>query len=190
MPEIKTHSNMNKYWTTITFLLFLTFPALSQQVDRQMGPVIKDFGPVFSVDNPDFKTDTTLTYQVIFDIHNTPDDPSKVNPMLNTLARFLNMHAQAGVPLKKLKVAGVFHNKATHDVLDNEGYRAKYGVDNPNLALLAALAEAKAELFICGQSISARGVNRAQIHSSVEVALSAMTVILSFQSTGYSLIRF
>jgi len=116
----------------------------AQTNDRQTGPIIQDFGPVFSVENPDFITDTTKVYKVIFDIHGTPEDPTKVNPMLNTLARFLNMHAQAGVPLKNLHVAGVFHNKATHDILADVGYRAKYGTDNPNLPLLEALDNAGA----------------------------------------------
>jgi len=170
----------------ISFVLSLN----AQESIRQTGPIIDDFGPTFSVGNPDFMTDTTKIYKVVFDIHNTPDDPTKVNPMLNTLARFLNMHAHAGVPLKNMKVAGVFHNKATHDILDNIGYEAKYGVKNPNLALLTALDEAGAKLYICGQSIGARGVDRTQIHDRVGVALSAMTVILSLQSEGYQLIKF
>ena len=128
----------------------------AQNINRQTGPVISDFGATFSVENPDFITDTTKVYKVVFDIHGTPDDPTKVNPMLNTLARFLNMHAQAGVPLKNMKVAGVFHNKATHDILVDEGYEAKYGVKNPNLALLTALDKAGANLYICGQSVGAR----------------------------------
>ncbi len=174
-------------------MLLLSFTLTSnaqEQTTRQTGPVIQDFGPVFSVENPDFLTDTNQVYRVIFDIHDTPDDPSKVNPMLNTLARFLNMHAQAGVPLKNLKVAGVFHNKATHDILNDEGYTAKYGVKNPNLPLLDALDEAGAALYICGQSIGARGVDRSQIAEEVEVALSAMTVLLAYQSRGYQLIKF
>ena len=164
--------------------------ANAQNINRQTGPVISDFGATFSVENPDFITDTTKVYKVVFDIHGTPDDPTKVNPMLNTLARFLNMHAQAGVPLKNMKVAGVFHNIATHDILVDEGYEAKYGVKNPNLALLTALDKAGANLYICGQSVGARGVDRTQIHDSVGVALSAMTVILSLESEGYQLIKF
>ena len=100
------------------------------------------------------------------------------------------MHAQAGVPLKNLQVAGVFHNKATHDSLDNIGYRAKYGTENPNLPLLKALEEAGAKLYICGQSIGARGVDRTQVFDKVGIALSAMTVILSLQDEGYQLIKF
>lgn len=171
-------------------MIFIANLALGQDAKRMMGPVIKDFGPVFRVENPDFKTDTTKTYKVVFDIYNTPEDPTKVNPMLNTLARFLNMHAGAGVPVEQLHIAGVVHNKATHDVLDNVGYKAKYGVDNPNLPLLDALEKVGVEVYICGQSISARGVNRTELHESVGVGLSAMTIILSLQSDGYQLIKF
>ena len=80
-------------------LTMITSNLFGQGAERIMGPIIKDFGPVFRVENPDFKTDTTKDYKVVFDIYNTPEDPTKVNPMLNTLARFLNMHAGAGVPI-------------------------------------------------------------------------------------------
>ena len=175
------------FFSCLTMIISNLF---GQGAERIMGPIIKDFGPVFRVENPDFKTDTTKDYKVVFDIYNTPEDPTKVNPMLNTLARFLNMHAGAGVPIEQLHIAGVVHNKATHDVLDNVGYRAKYGVDNPNLPLLTALEEAGVAVYICGQSISARGVDRTEIHKSVGVGLSAMTIILSLQSDGYQLIKF
>ncbi len=171
-------------------LFILSDTVFGQEAERMTGPVIKDFGPVFRVENPDFKTDTTKTYKVVFDIYNSPEDPTKVNSSINTLARFLNMHAGAGVPVEQLHIAGVVHNKATHDVLDNVGYKAKYGVDNPNLPLLVALEVAGVDLYICGQSISARGVNRAEIHESVGVGLSAMTIILSLKDDGYQLIKF
>jgi len=170
--------------------LFLFTSVSAQEVKRTTGPIIKDFGPVFTVDNPDFETDTSVVYRVVFDVHNSPEDPTKLNPMLNTLARFLNMHAQAGVPRENLKVACVVHNKASHDVLNQEGYRTKFGVDNPNVPLLEALAAVDAEVYICGQSMGARGIDRSDLAESVQVGLSAITVILSLESKGYRLIRF
>lgn len=174
----------------MTFVLLFSSEITAQKAERNMGPVIENFGPVFSVENPDFVTDTSKVYKVVFDVHDTPEDRTKVNPMLNTLARFLNMHAQAGVPIENLKVACVIHNKASHDVLNNEGYRAKFGVDNPNVPLLAALKEVGAAVYICGQSIAAREVDRNNLAESVKVGLSAMTVILSLESEGYTLIKF
>lgn len=172
--------------------LLITTPLLvfGQQKSKKTGPIIEDFGGVYAVENPDFKTELNKVYQVVFDIYNSPDDPSKLNPQINTLARFLNMHAQAGVPKANLKVACVFHNKASKDAMNNEAYQAKYGVENPNVLLLKALDKAGAKIYICGQSISARGIDRDWLAKPVKVGLSAMTIILSLQSEGYQFIKF
>jgi intracellular sulfur oxidation DsrE/DsrF family protein len=174
----------------LCLFFFLNGFITAQEGERTMGPVIKDYGPTFKIDNPDFKTDPNKEYKVVFDIHNSPEDPSAVNPMINTLARFLNMHAGAGVPLKNLKVVGVIHNKASKDAMNNEAYREKFGVDNPNIPLMEALEKAGAEFYMCGQSIYARGVDPERMAGPVKTALSAMTVFLSLQSEGYTLIRF
>ncbi|MCB0846861.1 MAG: DsrE family protein, partial [Bacteroidetes bacterium] len=89
-----------------------------------------------------------------------------------------------------LKVACVFHNKATWDAVNNEAYKEKYGVDNPNEPLMEALDKAGAEMYICGQSVYARGVDRERLAEPVKVGLSAMTVILSKEAEGYRLIKF
>jgi intracellular sulfur oxidation DsrE/DsrF family protein len=157
---------------------------------QQTGPIIENFGQVYAVPTPDFPTDTAKVYKVIFDIHGSPDKADQINPQLNTLARFLNMHAQAGVPAKNLHVACVFHNKATWNAANNEQYHEKYGVDNPNIGLMKALEKAGAELYICGQSVYARGLDRERLAEPVKVGLSAMTVILSYTQEGYQLIKF
>lgn len=157
---------------------------------RVKGPVIADYGTTFALDNPDFKVNTRKKYKVVFDVHDSPEDPGAVNPMLNTLARFINMHAHAGVPLKNLQVVGVIHNKASKDALDNETYRQKYGVDNPNIPLMEALEKAGAEIYMCGQSINARNIDPEHLAPPVKTALSAMTIFLSLQGDGYTLIRF
>lgn len=171
-----------------TLLFFFT--VYSQEAERLTGPVIKNYGSTFAVENPDFKTDPNKVYKVVFDINNSPEDPSAVNPMLNTLARFINMHAQAGVPLKNLKAVGVIHNKASKAAMNNEAYREQFGVDNPNIPLMEELEKAGAEIYMCGQSIYARGVDPDRLAGPVRTALSAMTVFLSLQSEGYMLIRF
>lgn len=173
----------------ISFFCF-ALTAHGQPGQRVIGPVIQDYGPTFSVENPDFKTDPDKIYRVVFDIHDSPEDATTVNPMINTLARFLNMHVQAGVPLANLQVAGVIHNRASKDAMNNEAYREKFGVDNPNIPLMEALQAAGAEIYMCGQSISARKLDPKRLADPVQTALSAMTVFLSLQSEGYTLIRF
>ncbi len=181
---------IKKSFLLLAACLFMSQLCFAQKGERVKGPVIMDYGPTFAVENPDFKTDPHKIYKVVFDIHNSPEDPSAVNPMINTLARFLNMHAQAGVPLSNLKVVGVIHNKASKDAMNNEAYREQFGVDNPNIPLMKELEKAGAEIYMCGQSIYARGVDPHRMAEPVKTALSAMTVFLSLQSEGYTLIRF
>jgi intracellular sulfur oxidation DsrE/DsrF family protein len=175
--------------------IFLLLFALGQNVSAQngnriTGPVIQEFGTTFEVKDPDFELNTDQVYKVVFDVHDTPDDPSSVNPMLGTLARFLNMHVQAGVPLENLQVVGVIHNKAARDALNNEAYREKYGVDNPNIPLMEALEEVGAKIYLCGQSMHGRGLDPERLAGPVQTALSAITVFMTLQQEGYTLIWF
>jgi intracellular sulfur oxidation DsrE/DsrF family protein len=180
----------SKKYFLLLALLILTQLTFAQKNDPKTGPVIKDYGPTWAIDNPDFKTNPKIKYKVVFDIHNTPEDPAAINPMLTTLARFMNMHAAAGVPLKNLKAVGVIHNRASVDAMNNEAYREKFGVDNPNIPLMEALEEAGVKIYMCGQSINARGIDPDRMAAPVKTALSAMTVFLSLQSEGYQLIKF
>lgn len=171
-------------------LLGGSVPAWAQKAPRSQGPLVKDYGEVFAIESPDFSTPKDKPYRVLFDIYASPEDPASLNPQINTLARFLNMHAQAGVPPENLHVACVFHNLATKDVMNSEAYEEKYGVPNPNEPLLEALEAAGANIYLCGQSMHARGLERERLAKPVKVALSAMTVILALQSEGYQLIKF
>ncbi|MEL7118491.1 MAG: DsrE family protein [Bacteroidota bacterium] len=177
-----------KFTLTLISLLLFSIQILAQ--NRTKGPAVKNYGPTFPVDNPDFVLDTSQTLKVVFDIYNTPEDPSRVNSSIETMARFLNMHVQAGMPLSNLKVACVIHNKASKDAMDTASYKEKYGVDNPNISMMEELTAAGAEIYMCGQSMYARGYDRERLAEPVQVALSAMTVILSLQTKGYQLIKF
>jgi len=168
----------------------LVFLSISLQAQRASGPIIDQFGAVHQIDEPDFPLDPKQVYKAVFDVASTPEDPSKINPQLNTLARFLNMHAQAGVPAENLAVACAIHNLASKDALSNEAYQKRYGIDNPNLPLLEALEKAGAKIYICGQSINSRKIDRNELAGPVKLALSAMTVLISMQNDGYRLISF
>ena len=174
----------------LVFLFSFSLAVDLQAQQRSKGPVIEKFGEVFTISNPDFPTDPNFHYKVVFDIGVGEDDPAKLNRRINTLARFLNMHTQAGVPVENLHVACVFHGTAAKDVLTNELYRERYGVDNPNEPLLEALAEAGAQMYLCGQSAFARNIPLDKKTEAVGLALSAMTVLIKLQGEGYRLISF
>ena len=157
---------------------------------RIEGPVIEQYGGTFQVDNPDYKLDSSRQYKVVFDIANSPDDKGALNPVINTLARFINMHVAAGIPKENLHVVGVFHNKASKDALIDEAYEKRYGIANPNAGLIKALKDAGVQLYMCGQSIHARKIEREEINPAIGLALSAMTILIDFQSKGYQFIKF
>lgn len=154
------------------------------------GPVIQDFGPVYDVPDPDFTAPRDEVLRVVFDVAAASPESDRVNPRLETLARYLNMHAGAGVPRENMKLALVVHGGASWEVVGNEAYRAEHGVDNPNLPLLESLADFGVDILICGQSQHSRGIAREELAPPVQQALSAMTALVEFQGRGYRLIAF
>lgn len=166
-----------------TALLLATAPVQAQQ-RTQAGPMIHSGGAVFSV-SPDFATPKDQDYRVAFDLAQPAPSPDRMNSAINTVARFLNMHAQAGVPTDRLSGAIVAHGGASFELLNNEAYRERFGVDNPNADLIAELIANGQPVLLCGQSAASRGVDTDQLIPGVEVALSAMTAFLVLQERGY-----
>lgn len=158
-------------------------PVEAQQ-RTQAGPMIHSGGAVFSV-SPDFATPTDAEYKVAFELAAPASSPDRPNAAINTVARFLNMHAQAGVPPENLSGAIVAHGGSSFELLNNEAYRARFGVDNPNAELIAELIANGQPVLLCGQSAASRGVPTDQLIPGVEVALSAMTAFLVLQERGY-----
>ncbi|MFS4469069.1 DsrE family protein [Maribacter sp. 2210JD10-5] len=157
---------------------------------KNTGPIIKDFGKVWKVDAPDYALDTTKTYKAVFDIMNSPEDVGELNRSIETAARFLNMHAQSGIPLEQLKVALVVHNKASKDVITSKNYKKKYGIENPNEKLITDLIGAGAEVIFCGQSSMSRGFPKEELIDGVQLSLSAMSALIQLQNEEYRLIKF
>lgn len=155
----------------------------------QTGPVIEGFGPVFAVPDADFAP-KDAQYRLVFDVAEGAPNPEDVNRRIVTLARFLNMHAQAGVPRENMHLALVLHGSAGKDALDNAGFRERFGVDNPNLPLLEALSAAGVEILLCGQTAYSRGLPKSELAKPVQLALSAMTALATYQADGYGLIAF
>ena len=174
----------------LAFVLLLLSINISAQNNRVKGKVISDFGETFPVINPEIKTDTTATFKVIFDVAASSSERDVINKQIVTAARFLNMHANEGMHPKQLKVAMTIHGGAWQDVLSNKAYKEKFGVDNPNTGLIDQLTEAGADIIICGQTASFRGMSRGDVNPNVKFALSAMTALLQYQNNGYTFIKF
>jgi len=193
------HKNLNIFKAKISFpmnklcALLCAFlcstPLLFSQNSPIEGEIIKDFGKFYAVENPDIKTETKSEFKVIFDITKSSEDKSVPNKYIATAARFLNMHANEGMNKDQLKVAMTIHGGAWHDVLNNETYKDKYGVDNPNSILINQLTEAGVDIIICGQTAGVRGITHDNANPNVKFALSAMTAQLQYQHNGYIFLK-
>lgn len=160
------------------------FSSTAEAQERQSGPMIHSGGTVFVVD-PTFSTPQDQDFKVAFELAAAAPSPERMNASINTVARFLNMHAQAGVPADRLSGAIVAHGASSFELLDDEAYREKFGVDNPNGEIIRELIAAGQPVLLCGQSAASRGVDAADLIPGVEVALSAMTAFLVLQERGY-----
>ncbi len=149
------------------------------------GPVIEPWGAVYDVEGLELPAPTDMDYRVLFEIANTPEADAGVNPELNTVARFLNMHARAGVALDRMHVAVVMHGPAGRNLLADAPYRARYQHDNPNSGLVQALLGAGVEFYLCGQTAMSRGLPGDELIPGVTLALSAMTARAVLQARGY-----
>ena len=171
------------------FLLCIS-SALSQNAKKVNGDIIKDYGVTFEVNNPDYKTEVDSEFKVIFDVDKSSEDRSIVNKHLEIAARFLNMHVNAGIKPEHLKVAMTIHADASEDMLNNDIYHQKFGVDNPNIKLINDLSDAGVDIIICGQAVAKRNISREDINPKVKIALSATTALIQYQNKGYRFIKY
>ncbi len=166
--------------------LFSLF-ALSQE--KKAGPIIENYGAVFTVEDPDFKTSVNEEFKVVFDVSVGPESHEEINKRIETAARFFNMHAQSGVPATQLKAALVIHGTATTNIMNNEAHKKRFGVNNPNVDLLEVLMDNGVEIILCGQSSKSRNVPKEDLIPGEKIALSAMTALIQLQNDGYRLMK-
>jgi len=171
------------------FILFST-SIFSQDIKPVKDAIIKNFGQVYTVDNPDLLLDVNKTYKVIFDIYSDEKRVKNLNPSVNTVARFINMHAAQGVELSNLNIVVVLHGEATKNALTDEAFQDYHVVKNPNTELISALKAANVKIYVCGQSFAHKEFERKDLSKNVEMSLSALTALVYYQSEGYQLITF
>ncbi|NER13366.1 hypothetical protein GWK08_07950 [Leptobacterium flavescens] len=174
----------------IFLALINVFSIFGQEQKREAGPVIKNYGYVYTVKDVDFKTDTQNPLRVVFDVDRTFEANDKTNPLIETAARFLNLHAQNGVKAENMEVALVIHGSASQDILNNKEYRLKFGIDNPNTLLIKELDQAGVKIVLCGQTAAHRGISKEKALPQIQFALSAMTALVQLQNENYRLIKF
>lgn len=172
------------------FFAFLIYSICPAQ-DYGPGNVIPDYGQTYTVESPEFETDTENMLKAVIDVDRS-FDPSEPNKLIETAARYLNMHEKAGVDPENMKIALVLHGNAVFDVLKDEFYSEKFpGINkNPNLPLIEALTNKGVQVILCGQSTAHHKVTREKADENARFALSAMTALVQLQNDDYRLIKF
>jgi len=160
-------------------------PAIAEPVT---GPVIEAYGPVYYVPEEPLVLPADGELKAVFDIAAAPDDPGERNHRLETVARYLNMHARAGVEPGQMQTAVVLHGRATRAALSEDVFEERYGEPNPEAEWLRLLAAAGVRFVVCGQSAAAFGFRRDELAPEVEMSLSALTALVMLQTDGFALI--
>jgi len=165
------------------------YPA-TQQWPPPESPVIPAADGYVVIPGAAVAPDKGHKYLAIFDATRRAEKPTELLPALNMAGSELNAFGVAGVPLSHVRFAVVFHGSALAGILDEAHYRAKFGVSNPNLAVLEQFRKAGVELFVCGQNLASEHVDPATLAPGVTVASDALIVLIAYQNRGYALLSF
>lgn len=170
----------------VVLALSVAAPSRVRAADNQLAvpgyPVASEVPGAHEL--PDPKTD----YKIVWGIgEGAKDHTAEINPALPTLARYVNTLAKWGVPKEKRHIIVMFHQRsADFDiVMTNEAFKAKYGKDNPNIALISALKKAGVEFRSCGQAVVGRKIDPKDVNPDIQVDLWAMTSFFNLQMKGF-----
>jgi intracellular sulfur oxidation DsrE/DsrF family protein len=131
--------------------------------------------------------DPTVDYKVVFADGQDAKNPGDVNPMLPTIATYVNTLGKYGVPAEHRHLVIMFHQR-TPDidiVMSNDAYKERYNRDNPNIAIIHALKQAGVDIRVCGQGLIGRKIDPKQVNPDVQIDLWAMTTLVNLQLKGY-----
>lgn len=150
-----------------------------------VNPAVPDFGASVALPDAGMQPDKNAEYKAVFNI--TGEGPNeKINPSLERAARAANIFVSAGVPLPHLHFIAVVHGPATQSVLDNDHYKEKFNVDNPNVKLIAELKAAGVKVVVCGQALAAKKFPHEWVNQDVEITLSAISTVIILEQQGYA----
>jgi intracellular sulfur oxidation DsrE/DsrF family protein len=84
----------------------------------------------------------------------------------------------------------VIFYKAIFVILNNDAYKKRFGVDNPNLKILEEMKQAGINLYACGQSVTGFGIDPKNVNQNFEIVLSRATTVSTRQMKGYAFFKF
>ncbi len=157
----------------------------------EIFPIINasEMSGVVPVKNQEEIPDPKMTYKLLFELTmNNPDSTiQELNYGLVEVVRIINLHAASGIPLKNIIPVIVAHGGVLHSLKNNEYFRKKYKIDNPNIKLIGDLEKFGTKFIACGQAMSFLDIQKEAFLPQVKVSLTAKTVISGYQLKGFVL---
>ena len=180
----------NRLLVSAGSMMFLAMAALSVPWGAAKAPAVPEADGYVDIPNAAVPPAKGRVYKAIFDANRAADKPSQLIPAVNNLGSELNAFAAAGLPGSAAKFVLVFHGPAMDALLDDAHYRAKHGVGNPNLKVLARLKASGVAMFVCGQNLASDKIDPRTLTPDVRVASDALIVLMTYQNDGYALLSF
>jgi len=159
-------------------------------------PMIAGALPYMPIPGAAASPDRSHVYKVIFNVTQGAAQPDQPVAGVLFAATDLSALRGQGVPAANTKFALIFHGPggptlgAVDALLNNQSYRSKFGVDNPNLAMLSALKQAGAEVLVCGQFLGAMKIDPAMLSPDATIASEAFLTLIRYQNNGYAVLEF
>ena len=173
-----------------TFLLYSAMTCRAQNWPAPQAPAIPQADGYVVIPDAISAPNISTTYRSIFDGTKLAAKPENILPAVNAVGGVLNDLVVGRVPQNKQQFAVVFHGAAVDGILDDAHYRAKYGIANPNLPVLAELRKRGVELLVCGQHLAAEHIDPKTLSPDVKIASDAYLVLINYQNRGYALMLF
>lgn len=152
--------------------------------------MIKRYGSIHQLPDAAGQPEEGLEYRIMFSITRPPVNRHEPSPGFLHMASTVNLFESAGVPPEHRHLAGIVHGDATPAVLSEPAYWRTFGEGNPNADLIRDLAEHGVRICVCGQSFLNSGFRKHDLHRDVTLALSALTVLPTYQLKGYALMTY
>lgn len=152
--------------------------------------MIKRYGAIHQLPDTAGQPEQDLDYKIIFSITRPPGSGHEPTPGLLHIARTVNVFEWAGIAPENRHLTGIVHGEATAAVLSDPAYWRTFNRANPDSDLIRDLGEHGVNICVCGQSFFNQGFRKHDLHRDVTLALSALTVLPTFQLKGYALMTY
>jgi intracellular sulfur oxidation DsrE/DsrF family protein len=153
-------------------------------------PFIAGYGAVTLKPDAAFQPDKSLKYKILFDIRETSNDAKEINQGLDHIAKLFNLLAPAGIKPQDTEIVAVLHGPAIIAILNDQVYREKFGIDNPNTQLIEELTKYGVHIQACAQALARQKLPDTSVHKGVTPALSSLTVMIDCQLRNFAYVPF